>query len=208
MNNKVNLTVTDTSKLLQIITQYPLATVISCLEGAVEISHLPIVAEVLSDNRLKLSGHLSTRNPQWSHLKRGASITLIFNGPNAYVNSSWYTVNDAATWNYVTVQAAGVPELEESYEGLVDILKSTTNLVNHLYEDQWEFYIPEDLQSEADLTSVIGGFTLEPLKLSGRFKLSQSKSLADQKRIIQGLSQRPDQGSHQIASFMSDNLDA
>lgn len=133
-------------------------------------------------------------------------MILLFNGPNTYVNSSWYRVNDVSTWNYIAVQAEGVPTLEESYEGLLDILKATTNLANGLYEDQWEFYVPEDLKSESDLTSVIGGFSLEPKKFSGKFKLSQSKSLEDQKRIIKELNQRKDENSKLISRWMTENI--
>lgn len=133
-------------------------------------------------------------------------MILLFNGPNTYVNSSWYQVNDVSTWNYVTVQVEGVPALEESYEGLLDILKATTDLANNLYDDQWEFYVPEDLKSETELIGAIGGFSLEPKKWTGKFKLSQSKSLEDQKRIIKELNLRKDENSRLIAKLMTENI--
>ena len=207
MINKQQIPVHETKVLLDIIKKYPLATVMTYFGETFEVSHLPVVAELQSSGKLKIWGHLSTRNPQWQHLKNGASIVLVFNGPNTYINSIWYMVNDVSTWNYISVQAEGSPILEETYEGLLDILKATTNAANHLYKDQWDFYVPDDLKSKATLTSAIGGFSLEPKKLLGKFKLSQSKSLEDQKQIINELNLREDENSKLIAKFMSENIE-
>ncbi|WP_413570695.1 FMN-binding negative transcriptional regulator [Bdellovibrio sp. HCB117] len=206
MANKHPIPVSEPSILLEIINQYPLATVITHDGDSVEISQLPVVVKMKEDGKFFIQGHLSTRNPQWRHLKAGATMVLVFNGPNTYINSSWYKVNDVSTWNYISVQAEGLPELVDNHEGLLDILKATTTLANRLYKDQWDFYIPDDLKNEADLINSIGGFSLEPKKLSGKFKLSQSKSLEDQNRIIKELSLRDDENSKLIAKFMSDNI--
>ncbi len=207
MANKEKLTVTQTKLLLNVIKNYPLATVITLLDDVIEISHLPLVVEELQTGQLKLRGHLSTKNPQWQHLRNGAVMTVVFNGPNSYINSSWYLVNDVSTWNYVTVHASGAPAVEESYEELLNILKTTTDLANQLYADQWDFYIPVDLSSAKDLTAAIGGFSLVPSTISGRFKLSQSKSIEDQKRIIKKLGKRDDESSRQIAEMMTENIE-
>lgn len=204
--NKISLTETEKVKVQELIRNYPLATVITALNDSVEISHLPIVSELSSNGDIKLRGHLSKRNPQWLHLKNGAKMTIVFQGPNTYVNSSWYIVNDVSTWNYMTVQASGSPILEENYNQLIDILRATNNLTNQLYEDKWDFYIPEDLRTEQNLVAAIGGFSLEPVILAARFKLSQSKSLQDQKRIIKELSYRKDENSKEIAKAMSENI--
>lgn len=206
MKNKQQIPVHDVGLLFEVIKKYPLSTVITHLNGSLEVSHLPVVAEMQPNGKVTIYGHLSTRNPQWHHLKKGASMTLIFNGPNTYINSSWYQVNDVSTWNYVTVRAEGLPVLKESYDSLLEILKATTDLTNTLYEDQWDFYVPDELKSEKSLTEAIGGFALETSNLSGKFKLSQSKSLDDQKRIIKELNLRSDENSRMIAKFMSDNL--
>lgn len=207
MANKYPIPVSEQSLLLDIINSYPLATVITHDGNSIEISQLPVVVEIKKDGELSIKGHLSTRNPQWSHLKKGATMVLVFNGPNTYINSSWYKVNDVSTWNYISVQAEGLPELLDGYEDLIDILKATTELANRLYKDQWDFFIPDDLKSESDLIGAIGGFSLQPKKLAGKFKLSQSKSLEDQKIIIKELNLRDDENSKLIAKFMADNIE-
>lgn len=45
MANKYQIQVQETKALLDIIKQYPLATVMTHLGESVEISHLPVVAE-------------------------------------------------------------------------------------------------------------------------------------------------------------------
>jgi len=207
MKNKLNLKVSEINDLLPVIKKYPFATAISVLGEQIEISSLPIIARDLPDGSLQLLGHLSTGNPQWLHLKNRASLTLIFNGPNTYINSSWYAVNDVSTWNYITVRAQGTPIIHEDYKTLIEILKCTTDHVNNIYEDKWDFYIPEDLKLESELTSAIGGFSIVPEKFLGLFKLSQSKSISDQINIINKLNQRNDENSRLIAEYMRNNVE-
>lgn len=203
--NKLSLNVKDLEQLLPIMKKNSLATVIAYADNQLVTCPLPLVSE-FKDNKLTIYGHLSTRNPLAKHLKIASEITILFHGPNTYINSSWYQVDDVSTWNYITVQASGKPATHEDHASLIDILKKTTALANENYTDQWDFNIPSDLQSENELQAAIMGFSLTPTNISGRFKLSQSKSAADQRNIIAELEKRTDSASHQIGEFMTKNF--
>jgi transcriptional regulator len=195
--------VTDLNILYSVIEKYPFATVLSAVDGDPFVNHLPITAEKLSDGKLRLLGHMSTRNPQWRYFESGAKALIAFNGPNTYINPNWYTENDVPTWNYISVHAKGSVQLIKDYKGLLEILKKTTDQMNHMYSEKWDFYLPPDLQSESDVTNSIIGFELIPTQLIGKFKLSQNRNWEDQKNVIAGLSARSDEESQQVAKWMS-----
>ncbi len=154
-----------------------------------------------------LWGHMSRRNLQWETFKSDSEITVAFHGPHSYINPSWYTENDVPTWNYIAVQIRGRPTLIEDPKGLIKILKKTTEHMNSINEDQWDFYIPSDLSSPDELTSAIIGFLIHPTDIVGKFKLSQNRSLNDRKGVIHGLEKRSDDFSKSIRTWMLKSLE-
>jgi transcriptional regulator len=198
--------VSDVSILREVIEKYPFATVTSVCEGKAYVNHLPITGEISSSGKLCLIGHMSRRNSQWEHIRDGSELLIAFQGPHAYINPSWYTENDVPTWNYVVVHAAGPATLIEDHAGLIRILKQLTDHMNRSHEDQWNFFLPDDLKSERDITSAIIGFQMIPVELIGKFKLSQTRSKEDQIRVTESLGSRRDDSSRQLQKWMSKYL--
>jgi transcriptional regulator len=198
--------VRDVSILREVIEKYPFATVTSVCEGKAYVNHLPITGEISSSGKLCLIGHMSRRNSQWEHIRDGSELLIAFQGPHAYINPSWYTENDVPTWNYVVVHAAGPATLIEDHAGLIRILKQLTDHMNRSHEDQWNFFLPDDLKSERDITSAIIGFQMIPVELIGKFKLSQTRSKEDQIRVTESLGSRRDDSSRQLQKWMSKYL--
>jgi predicted FMN-binding regulatory protein PaiB len=104
------------------------------------------------------------------------------------------------------VHAAGPATLIEDHAGLIRILKQLTDHMNRSHEDQWDFFLPDDLKSEQDLTSAIIGFQMIPVELIGKFKLSQTRSKEDQIRVTESLGSRRDDSSRQLQKWMSKYL--
>jgi transcriptional regulator len=198
--------VSDVSILREVIEKYPFATVTSVCEGKAYVNHLPITGEITPSGNLCLIGHMSRRNSQWEHIRDGSELLIAFQGPHAYINPSWYTENDVPTWNYVVVHAAGPATLIEDHAGLIRILKQLTDHMNRSHEDQWNFFLPDDLKSERDITSAIIGFQMIPVELIGKFKLSQTRSKEDQIRVTESLGSRRDDSSRQLQKWMSKYL--
>jgi len=194
--------VLDPAALREVMEEFPFATVTSICDGKAWVNHLPIVTESADDGRIRLLGHMSRRNAQWKHMRDGSELVIAFHGPHTYINPSWYAVDDVPTWNYVAVHATGKAGLIEDYAGLIRILKKTTDHMNRRYTDQWDFFLPEDLSSEYDLTSAIVGFQMIPEKLEGKFKLSQTRSQEDRDGVVVGLRQRTDEGSRMVREWM------
>src|SRR5687768_7755686 len=95
----------DRKEALELIAQYPFATMITVTTAEVPgsavtpvVSHLPLVCQEIGDH-LHLLGHMAKANQHWKALE-GAQATIIFHGPQAYITSKWYAENDVPTWNY------------------------------------------------------------------------------------------------------------
>jgi len=195
--------VRDLAILQPVMDQYPFATVTTVTEGEPFISHLPITTEVSPDGQIRLLGHLSRRNPQWRHFQTGSPVLIAFHGPHTYINPGWYAENDVPTWNYIAIHAKGTAKLVEDYEGLLQILRKTTDHMNRTNQDQWDFFMPSDLLTPEDLTGAIIGFEMTPKELIGKFKLNQNRNLEDQRGVVAGLRNRSDEGSRAVAKWMA-----
>ncbi|MDO9184123.1 MAG: FMN-binding negative transcriptional regulator [Bacteriovorax sp.] len=206
MSHQLKFETKEIKNLLQIINQYPLASVITHEAGDLVVNHLPVVVEELMDGKLKLWSHFSIHNPLCEQLKKSTEMTIVFQGPNAYINPNWYLENDVPTWNYIAVHVSGNAKIIEDYKVLLTILKKTTEHINSINGEQWKFSIPKDLSSKEKLTSAIIGFSLVPNKIVGKFKLSQNKTKEDQERIIKGLADRNDYFSQEISKCMFERL--
>src|SRR5690242_1775487 len=109
--------------LLALMRAHPLATLIT--GGAGGLLANPVVFQLAeAAGRLVLRAHLSRANDQVAALREGAEALAVFQGPQAYVTPSWYPSKAehgkvVPTWNYVTVQAHGVPRVVQDREWLL-----------------------------------------------------------------------------------------
>lgn len=224
--NPARFQMTDRKRIAALIDAYPLATMISVVDGlrvngsstsqsaqaahaAPMVSHAPLVY-VRNENEAaaggQLIGHFARANPHWKHLQNG-KVTAIFHGPSAYITPQWYVKNDVPTWNFATVHVEGRARLIESEEGLIDCLKLLTAKAEEGAKNPWEFWIPEDLEGAKRLLGAIVGFSIEIESIEAKFKFVQSKSPEDRAKVRQGLrEERGDTVSRALADLM-ENLE-
>ncbi|WPU66225.1 FMN-binding negative transcriptional regulator [Peredibacter starrii] len=176
-------------ELNSLIDQYPFATLIT----GEEVGHLPLYRE-----GNKLVGHMARRN----QLKLGEKVKVVFNGPQTYINSSWYAKNDVPTWNYAVVHIDGNLKLIEDNKGILKILNFSNDHMNQQYEEKWDMYVPEDLRGE-QLSKAIVGIEISIDNIEGKFKLSQNRNDADYAGVLEGLSRREDEMSQKIRQLMT-----
>lgn len=192
--------VQDQAALFSVIEKFPFATVTTVAEGKPFVNHLPITFQA-DEGKFSLFGHMSKHNPQWHHMRAGSPVVIAFQGPHCYVNPNWYVDGDVPTWNYVVVHAEGAAEVVEDAAGIVKILQKTTDHMNRLHAEKWDFYLPDDLRGE-QLAQAIVGFRITAPLLLGKFKLNQNRTAADRAGVIAGLKGRTDDGSRGIAEWM------
>ncbi len=200
MYNPSKFKVEDLDKSLDLISRYPLATLISHTADGPFVSHLPLVAEKTSDG-LFLYGHLARANPHLKLLKT-SSVYIIFHGPNGYITPSWYAEHDVPTWNYAVVHMQGECELMENSAAIEDCLKRLTHQMEAKRELPWEFSIPSDLSAPGVMERAITGFKISVMRMQAKFKLSQNRNETDRAGVINGLQQEGNDASREMLRLM------
>ncbi len=160
-------------------------------------SHLPLD---LTQDGTKLSGHFSKANPQGKSLRNGDDVLCIFNGPHAYISSSWYDHENVPTWNYIAVLVRGKINLiqgEALYKRLSDMVdKYETSSANPVsLKGMSPDYVDKHMRG-------IIGFDVEINSIEGVYKLSQNRDKKNYESIITELERRDDVQSKAIAAEM------
>ena len=58
-----------------------------------------------------ITGHMAYGNPQWKTFEIDENVLVIFQGPHAYISSSWYKDENVPTWNYQAVHVYGTASI-------------------------------------------------------------------------------------------------
>lgn len=188
---------TDMQELLAFMRAHPFAIITSNGENTPLATHLPFVIEE-ADGKIILISHLSAGNPHARVLQDTTEALVIFSGPHAYVSPSLYEKQEnVPTWNYIAVHCSGPVKIDHSDAGKKKALEQMIHAFEPAYQLQWESLKPEYI---AGMMKGIVAFSIELSNLEGKFKLSQNKTLAEQKRISESL---PDE---ELKNQMKKNL--
>lgn len=162
-------------------------------------THLPLLPETDEDGKLFLHGHLSKLNPQGVDFKDGEEVLAIFNGPHAYISSSWYDHENVPTWNYLAVHVYGTITVLDHEQTLSSLKK----LVDKYESDSEKPIRIEDL-SEKTMREARGvtGFKIEITSIEAQKKLSQNRDAKNHQNIISELEKKGDSQSKDLANEM------
>ncbi len=183
-------------ELKSFIRQNGFAILVNTLENNLWATHIPLI---LSEDN-KLTGHISRGNKQWRGFSNEGEVLAIFNGPHAYVSSSWYDHENVPTWNYIAVHVYGNIRIIEGAE-LLDSLRQLTDK----YEAHSQKPVSVDTMSEKFLTREmrgVVGFEIAITKMEAAYKLSQNRDAKNHAAIIEKLEERNDPNSTAIANEM------
>ena len=171
----------DKQKMIAIIKQYPLAMLVSALNGKPLITHIPII---YNDTTGKLVAHIDKFNPQVASLKNGGEVTVVFKGPDSYISPSIYTTKQLPTWNYIIVHIKGTVSLINDKEKAKDTMIAMTQFLEGA--DQ-KFVLDNDNRGMRNSINYIQAIEIEITNWEGKFKLSQDKCEKDQENAKQAL---------------------
>ena len=162
-------------------------------------THIPLMLETDAEGNDILHGHIAKANPQWKNFQTDDEILVIFNGPHAYVSSSWYNHENVPTWNYIAVHAYGSIKIIEGEE-LMNSLRKLTDK----YEKGSENPVSVDKLSEKTMRQVRGivGFEIKVTDIQATYKLSQNRNEEDYHQVIDKLEDTEDAGSIGVAKEM------
>lgn len=192
----------DDKEVIDFIKANGFAILLSTNNKHITGTHIPLQWTSDPAENEVLYGHIALGNPQCQDLRQLAQsedeVLCIFNGPHAYVSSSWYSHENVPTWNYIAVHVYGQIELldeEETYYSLDRLMNK--------YEAGQEQAITLDGLSENTLKQIKGilAFKIKPTQLQGKRKLSQNRNEEDYHAIIEHL-QQEDGLSKNVAAEM------
>lgn len=173
----------DKQYIYKFIQENPFATFV--LQGErLLATHIPVLIKGAVDD-FTLYAHIANHNEQFSHLEDGKDALLIFQGPHAYVSSSWYKEKEISTWDYSAVHVNVKLTLQTREE-----LEASLQELVHKFESQQEdplFF--KDLPREMvdDHLPRITGFWCEPVKVEAIAKLHQGFDKDDLESVTRHL---------------------
>ena len=97
----------DIEEIKDFLSKNAFGILINQVAGRPWATHIPLELEADGDGNDILVGHIAKANPQWKGFTEDEEVLCIFNGPHAYISSSWYKEEEVPTWNYVAVHVYG-----------------------------------------------------------------------------------------------------
>jgi transcriptional regulator len=198
----------DLARIGELIRQYGFATLISAGADGLQVTHAPIQFDRTRGAHGTLVGHMARANPHAGALVDGASVLVMFHGPHGYISPTWYRdenprVPNVPTWNYAVVHVHGrLRRIDDDAQKW----KIVTELAAQYEQDSAAPWNPGELAAHAGKLGAIVGFEVDIERIEAKSKLSQNRSVADQKNVIARLEAGSHPDSHAMARLMRENL--
>lgn len=150
--------------------------------------------------------HLAIANEHWKLIREDQPCLLISAGPDAYVSPSWYASKAehgrvVPTWNYTAVEIAGTVRVHRDPDWLRHAVTELTDLQESPRDQPWSVSDAPEAFVTGQLRGIVG-IEVTVTGVSGKAKLSQNRSAADQAGVIDGLAAEPAPGSVAVAEAM------
>ncbi|MGH2319543.1 FMN-binding negative transcriptional regulator [Planococcus sp. SE5232] len=191
--------VSDFEEIREFVQQNSFGTLITTKKGKPIATHLPLQL-IKEGKEFFITGHMAYGNPQWRTFEACEDVLVMFQGPHAYISSSWYEQENVPTWNYQAVHIYGTAQLLTE-----DELKQDLTSLMEKHEGHRENPVLWDTLSssllEKELKGIVG-FKIPVREVQAAYKMSQNRNESDYQNIIDRLQQEEDSNSKQLASVM------
>ena len=156
-----------------------------------------------------LSAHMARANGQWRDLREASEALVVFQGADHYISPSWYatkreTGKVVPTWNYVIVQARGIPRVIEDEVWLRSQIDALTATHETPRAAPWAVAdAPEDFIA-AQVRQIVG-LEIEITDIRGKWKASQNRNAADRAGVVAGLTGDGDPDAIAMAAIVEES---
>lgn len=188
----------DKEEVIQFMKEYSFVTIVTVNNGVPIATHVPVQLHQEGEHYV-LTGHVAYANPQWRTFE-GNRVLIIFQGPHAYISSSWYSHENVPTWNYQAVHVYGQATLLDEQQLRDDLAKQLQKYEQHRQQPVlWETLSPELLDKQ--LKGIVG-FKVTIDDIQATYKLSQNRNEQDFQQVIEQLEHEPQPIAQQVAAAM------
>ena len=176
-----------------LIEAYPLGLLISTGPAGIIANPIPFVLYREDGERGTLRCHLARANPQWQALEANPAALVVFQGSQSYVTPSWYatkaeTEKVVPTWNYAIVQVRGPARIVTDPAWLHANVAALTDQQEGRRPKPWAVTDAPEPFIAAQLKGIVG-VEIPIDTISGKFKASQNRPVADRVGVAEGLAQ-------------------
>ncbi|QPZ41454.1 FMN-binding negative transcriptional regulator [Bacillus halotolerans] len=195
--------VTNVNDIWDFVQNNSFGTIVTTAQGKPIATHLPLQLMKEGDTYY-ITGHIAYGNPQWRTFETCEDVLVMFQGPHAYISSSWYEKENVPTWNYQAVHVYGTASILNEEE-----LKHDLTMLLQKYEKNrenpvlWDKLSPQLLESQ--LKGIVG-FKMKVEEIQASYKLSQNRNEKDYMNIIDQLRNEGNPNSKQMAELMEKRL--
>lgn len=191
--------VTDFEEIREFVQMNSFGTLVTIKKGKPIATHLPLQL-VKEEDTYYITGHMAYGNPQWRTFDTCEDVLVMFQGPHAYISSSWYEQENVPTWNYQAVHVNGTATILNEEALKHDLTKLLEKYEKHRENPVlWDKLSPSLLEKEI---KGIVGFKIKVQEIQAAYKLSQNRNEMDYQNIIDELSKERDLNAKALAEIM------
>jgi transcriptional regulator len=176
-----------------LIRAHPLGLLISNGQDGPIANAIPFLLDADVGPNGKLRAHLAKANPQWRLLADNPTspVLVVFQGADAYVTPSWYetkreTGKVVPTWNYAIVQVRGMVRVIDDAQWIAQQISDLTLSQEGAREAPWAVTDAPPTYIQSQIKGIIG-LEIEIAEISGKWKVSQNRPVADRVGVAEGL---------------------
>jgi transcriptional regulator len=198
---------TRTEVMHALMRAHPLCALVTQCDSGLVANHVPMQTLDEPAPLGSIRGHIARANPLWRDYRAETQALAIFQGPQIYISPSFYpskakTGEVVPTWNYAVVHASGTLRFIHNVGWLRDFVAGLT--ATHEAPRSLPWKIDDAPPPYIDkMLSLIVGFEFSIATLSGKWKVSQNRSQADQAGVIRNLQIAADADSHEMAAMLA-----
>lgn len=199
------------TELLELMREYPFATLITHSTSGIEANHLPISLSWQED-KLYLHAHIAKVNSLWQSVAESSEVLVVFNGPNGYISPNHYptkqqTGKAVPTWNYVAVHVKGSISFIHDAAWIYQALESLTDEHESELDNPWAMSDAPAPYIDKMLPAIVG-IEIAVTSITGQWKLSQNQPTVNQIGVVEGLSASDKQNDKTVAAMVRKQLQA
>jgi len=176
-----------------LIRSHPLGLLISNGQDGPIANAIPFLLDAEAGPNGRLRAHLAKANPQWRLLadNPASPVLVVFQGADAYVTPSWYetkreTGKVVPTWNYAIVQVRGTVRVIDDAEWIAQQITELTLSQEGAREEPWAVTDAPPTFIQSQIKGIIG-LEIKIAEISGKWKVSQNRPVADRVGVAEGL---------------------
>lgn len=200
--------VTDLALLQAAMKQSDLATLVTITTRGLVATHLPLMLDATRGEYGSLIGHVSRANVQWKETDPEAEALIIFLGLDTYVTPNWYPAKQETgrvvpTWNYAAIHAYGRLTFFDDTERLRTVVTELTRKHEASFPAPWQVTDAPAVYIDSQLKAIVG-FDFQILRLEGKQKFNQNRSVEDRLGVIAGLRELQEERKTEVAELMEE----